>query len=79
MVEDDDRETIYRDYTATMQRHVVTLLGRYLVGKEWQDLPSYLDLAHGGYSKPRDEVAEAKQHINEMFGIDIDKALKERG
>lgn len=79
MMEDDDREMLYRDYTATMQRHAVTLIGRYMFGKEWQELPSYIDLAHNGAEKRKDEAEEAKQHINEIFGVDIDQALKRRG
>lgn len=73
MLEDDEREILYRDYTATMQKHLVTLIGRYLVGKEWKDLPSYIDFAHPSKEKPKEEsVDDARRHVYEMFGINPD-------
>lgn len=79
MLEDDDRETLYRDYTSTMQRHLATMIGRYMFGDKWEDLPSFIELAHPESKHKADSIESDKQHINELFGIDIEKALKERG
>ena len=70
MVEDDERQTAYNDYTATMQRHLVDLLGRYFIGNKWEDMPSFIDMIHdqdSGQSAQTNE--EAKNHVYEIFGI----------
>jgi len=70
MLEDDDRDTFYRDYTGTMQRHLVDLLGRYLCGEEWQPMPSYIEMLHPEeQKKPAETNAEAKAHVYKIFGI----------
>lgn len=72
MIEDDIRETVYRDYTATMQRNLVNLLGRYLC-EDWQPVPSYLDMAHP-QAKPQEPdhetIEDTKAHVYKLFGID---------
>lgn len=71
MIEDDARDTMYRDYTATMQRHLVQFCFTHFGGKDWEP-PSWMDLAH-----PQDDPAEKKQpetkedakaHIYALFG-----------
>ena len=78
MVEDDERDALYRDYTATMQRHLVTLVGRFMAGDKWQELPSYISLAHPEIGKPKDSIENAKQHIKEIFEIDVDAVMERR-
>lgn len=72
MIEDDIRETEYRDYTATMQRHLVNLIGSYLCGDKWKPMPSFLEIMHpktDDNKPPEQTVDEAKEHIYEMFGL----------
>ena len=71
MLEDLDELTLYRDYTATMQRHAANMLGSRWV-EEWQPLPSYLDMAHPKQKKPepkQESIEESKAHVYEIFGI----------
>ena len=75
------REAEYRDYTATMQRHLVNLIGHYMYGSKWQQMPSFLKIAHPEMkdeSQPQQTAEEAKAHIYEIFGI-TPEALKGRG
>ena len=72
MIEDDERQELYRDYTATMQRHLVNLLGRFLSGDEWQEVPSYLEMSHESAAQkaPTQETNEdAKAHVYAAFGV----------
>ena len=73
MLEDDDRQTAYNDYTATMQRHLVDLLGRYIYRDNWtEDMPSFIDMIHDQdqkASQPQQTNEEAKNHVYEIFGI----------
>ncbi len=70
MLEDDDREQLYRDYTATMQRHLVTMLYKHLYTGDWEP-PSYLDAAHpSAAAQPATETPEdTKAHVYKIFGI----------
>lgn len=70
MLEDDTREVMYRDYTATMQRHLVQLCYSYFGGKDWSP-PSYVDLAHPDEAAPaesKESKEDVKAHIYELFG-----------
>ena len=70
MLEDDARETMYRDYTATMQRHLVHMCFMYFGGKDWEP-PSYVDLAHPDEAKQTEHTEskeDAKAHIYNLFG-----------
>lgn len=81
MIEDDDREIVYRDYSATVQKHMLNLLGAYFCGEKWEPMPSYLEIAHPHLKKedaPEQTVEEAKAHVYEMFGIKPED-LKGRG
>lgn len=71
MLEDDERQTAYNDYTATMQRHLADLLGRYLVGDEWENLPSFIDMMHKDEApvQPQQTNEDAKAHVYKIFGI----------
>ena len=71
MIEDDDRETTYRDYTATMQKHLVNMLGRWFVGEEWEPMPSYLEMVHDQETVPRTQETneDAKAHVYKIFGV----------
>ena len=70
MLEDDDREQLYRDYTATMQRHLVMMLYKHLYTGDWEP-PSYLDIAHQkAAAEPAKETAEeTKAHVYKIFGV----------
>ncbi len=70
MLEDDDREQLYRDYTATMQRHLVTMLYKHLYTGDWEP-PSYLDAAHPSQAQtPKAETAdETKAEVYRKFGV----------
>lgn len=70
MIEYEERQQIYRDYTATMQKHIVNLLGRYLC-TEWHEMPSYLSMMYPEQAPPVTQQTneEAKAHIYEVFGI----------
>lgn len=55
-----------------MQRHLVNLLGRYLVGEEWEQMPSYLEIAHPENVKttePEQTNEDAKAHVYSIFGV----------
>lgn len=78
MVEDDERDSLYKDYTATMQRHLVTLVGCYMLGSKWQELPSYISLAHPEIGNSKDSIESAKQHIKDIFGVDVDAVTERR-
>ena len=73
LLDDDEKETFYRDYTATMQKHLVDLLGRFITGDGWQSMPSYLEMAHEGADLPKQNTQqtneEAKAHVYKIFGI----------
>lgn len=71
MIENERRQQIYRDYTATMQKHLVNMLGRYLYAN-WQEMPSYISMVHPDQapSPAKQETnEEAKAHVYEIFGI----------
>lgn len=72
MLEDDDRENIYRDYTATMQKHVVDLLGRYFYGEQWTMMPSYIEMAHPAEAPTKSQEEsdrETIENVYKSFGI----------
>ena len=71
MLEDDDRQTAYNDFTATMQRHLTDLLGQYLVGNDWEDMPSFIDMMHKDETpvQPQQTNEDAKAHVYKIFGI----------
>lgn len=50
-----------------------------MVGKDWQEIPSFINMIHPDIDRSVNSAEQAKRHINEIFGIDIEKALKERG
>ena len=71
MIEDDDRQAVYSDYTATMQRHLVNLLGRYMIGEEWEDVPSFIEMIHDSKLtvQPQQTNEDAKSHVYSIFGV----------
>ena len=76
MLEESDQEIIYRDYTATMQRHLVNMLTKYLYqNPEWEP-PSYIDIAHPSEKSEEEQKQEQKRkdeediaHVYEAFGF----------
>lgn len=72
MIEDDEQEQVYRDYTATMQMHLVQIVFALGGGKDWEP-PSFIDLAHPylkKQEKPQQSAEDAKQHVYALFGIE---------
>jgi hypothetical protein len=67
MIEDAEREALYEDYTATMQKHLVSILAaRY--GLDLQ-LPSWLEMVHPKDAPPVRSVEDDRQHVHDLFGI----------
>lgn len=70
MIEDDDSENMYRDYTATMQKHMVDIIGRYVYGEQWNMMPSYIEMAHPAPKKPQEQSdRETIENVYKSFGI----------
>lgn len=73
MMEEFDREMLYREYTASMQKNIVDLLGTRWVGEKWSEMPSFIEMTHPD-RKPspqteKEQNDEAKSHVYEIFGI----------
>ena len=66
----EERDQLYRDYTATMQRQMATILVGYMTHSDWEP-PSYIELAHPGQAAaaPQETNESAKAHVFEIFGI----------
>ena len=50
----------------------MNLLGRYLIGEEWEQMPSYLEIAHPENVKttePEQTNEDAKAHVYSIFGV----------
>lgn len=70
MIEYEKQQEIYQDYTATMQKHLVDMLGQHFFS-EWKPMPSYISMMHPDVTQPvaQETNEDAKAHIYNIFGI----------
>lgn len=70
MLEDDDRETLYRDYTATRLNELLTMQIRRYTDSDYKPA-QYIELAHkdGAQRAPQETNEDTKAHIYKIFGV----------
>ena len=68
LIEYRKRQQLYRDYTATMQRHLVNLLGSRFC-ENWQPVPSYIEMMYPQAPAAQETNESAKAHVYKIFGI----------